>query len=334
MAAPNPDKIKQTLNISRPDILFGVARLPGTNRFFVGSSDFKVYETDLTQPKPEFKPLAAHGSYVTSVAVAGTTVVSGGYDGKLIWWDTTAGSMARTVDAHTKQIRKVVTAPGGKIVASVADDMICKLWDAATGKMIRELRGHKELTPHNFSSMLYACAFTADGKHLATVDKPGKIVVWEVESGKEVATMEAPVMYTWDPVARRHSIGGPRSLAFSPDGKSLVVGGTGKIGNIDHLEAKGRVEVFDWQKSQRTHEFPGDRFQGLVNRLQFHPSGEWLLGAGGAGTGFMMFFDLSAKKVLRQEQVPMHVHDFLLSEAGDTVYMVGHNRVVVSEMKG
>ncbi len=334
MPGPNPDKIKQVLNLSRPDILFGVARLPGTNRFFVGSSDFKVYETDLTVAKPEFKPLAAHASYVTSVAVAGSIVVSGGYDGKLIWWDTTAGSQARTVDAHARWIRKVVTSPTGKIVASVADDMVCKLWDAGSGKLIRELHGHSPMTPNNFQSMLYTCAFTPDGKHLATADKTGKIVVWEVESGKQAATMEAPVMYTWDPVQRRHSIGGIRSLAFSPDGKSLAVGGMGKVGNIDHLEGKARVEVFDWQKGQRSQEFPGDRFNGLFNRLQFHPSGEWLLGGGGAANGFLTFFDLAGKKILRQEQVPMHVHDFLLNEAGDTVYVVGHNRAVVFEMKG
>ena len=59
------------------------------------------------------------------------------------------------------------------------------------------------------------------------------------------ATVEAPTMYTWDPTARIHSTGGVRSLAFSPDGSMLVVGGTGKVGNIDHLDAKARIEVFD-----------------------------------------------------------------------------------------
>ena len=44
-------------------------------------------------------------------------------------------------------------------------------------------------------------------------------------------------------------------------------------GNIDHLEGKARVEVFDWKKGARTYEFPGDRFVGLVNHLQWHPDG-------------------------------------------------------------
>src|SRR5262249_58338688 len=96
---------------------------------------------------------------------------------------------------------------------------------------------------------------------------------------------------------------GIRSVAFSPDGQQLAVGGMGKVGNIDHLEGKTRVEVFDWQKAKQTYEFKGDKFNGLVNHLEFHPAGTWLLGAGGAGDGFLQFFDLKAGKVLRQEKV-------------------------------
>ena len=117
-------------------------------------------------------------------------------------------------------------------------------------------------------------------------------------------------MYTWDKVQRLHSIGGVRSLAFSPDGKQLAVGGIGKIGNIDHLEAKSRVEVFDWKAGKQARGVRRATSQGLVNRLAWSPGGSWLLGAGGAGEGFLLFFDVAAKKTLRQEKLPMHVHDF------------------------
>ena len=98
--------------------------------------------------------------------------------------------------------------------------------------------------------MLYALTFSQDGKFLATGDKVAHVAVWDVETGQQVGSCEAPIMYTWDKVQRLHSIGGVRSLAFSPDDKQLAVGGTGKIGNIDHLEAKARVEVFDWKAGQ------------------------------------------------------------------------------------
>ena len=331
---PNPEKLKVVKDVSHKAITFAVARVPDSLRVFLGGSDFKVYEADLAAAKVEPKELYAHESYVTGVALAGKTLVTGGYEGKLTWYDTEAKKVVRSEAAHAKWIRRVISSPDGKLVASVADDMVCRLWDAATGKQVNELRGHAEKTPHGFGSMLYAVAFSADGKHLATADKVGKVKVWEVPSGKPVAEVEAPVMYTWDPVQRLHSIGGVRSVAFSPDGKTLAVGGIGKIGNIDHLEANARVELFDWAARKRLTEYVADKSKGIVNCLRFAPDGSWLLAAGGANDGFLLLLDRDGKKTLRQEKVGAHVHDAALDEKGETVVLAGHNKIVVVEMKG
>src|SRR5262245_28289790 len=204
---PNPDKLKLAKDVGLKAIAFAVARVPNSQRIYLGGSDFKVYEVDLAASKVEPKELYAHESYVTGVALAGKTLVSGGYDGKLTWYDTDAGKVIRSEPAHAKWIRRVVSSPDGKLVASVADDMGCRLWDATSGKCVNELRGHAEKTPHGFGSMLYAAVFSADGKLLATGDKVARVKVWEVPSGKPVAEVEAPIMYTWDPVQRLHSIG-------------------------------------------------------------------------------------------------------------------------------
>jgi WD40 repeat protein len=335
MPVANPEKLKAVKTVSRPDILFALARKPGTSQIFCGGSDFSVYAIDLEGPKPEPKELGRHESYVTGLALSGSTLVSGGYDGKLIWWNADSYSKVREVPAHSKWIRRVAVTPDGSILASVADDMVCRLWDIASGRLIRELRGHAELTPSHFPSMLYAVAISRDGRHIATADKIGHIVVWDVESGVLLATLEAPELYTWDPVQRRHSIGGIRSLAFSPDGKFLAAGGSGKISNIDHLDGKALVEVFDWEKGERTHSFASDKFKGLVESLTFHPQGDWLLaGGGGDKDGFLMFFNLAAKKTIAQEKTPMNLHDLALNESGDTIYAVGHRRIMVFGMKG
>ncbi|QJW92747.1 WD40 repeat domain-containing protein [Frigoriglobus tundricola] len=332
MNAPNPDTLKLAKDFSRPVITFAIARADGSETAYLGCSDFKVYAADFAAARFEPKELYAHESYVTGVALAGTTLVSGGYDGKLTWYDTAEKKVICTQDAHAKWIRKVIASPDGTTVASVADDMVCKLWDAKTGQLTRELKGHKEKTPNEFTSMLYAVAYSADGKLLATGDKVGHVVVWDAQTGKQLGTCEAPVMYTWDKVQRLHSIGGVRSLAFSPDGKSLAAGGMGKVGNIDHLEGKARVEVFDWKTGKQTAEFPGDKFSGLVNRLAWAPDGSWLVGAGGAGEGFLCFFDAANKKTLRQEKVAMHVHDFAITAAADQITCVGHNRITVHRL--
>jgi WD40 repeat protein len=332
MYAPDPDKVKVVKDLARKEIVFALARKPKSGRIFFGGSDFAVWELDLEQAKLEPKELGHHDSYVTSLALAGTNLVSGAYDGKLIWWNIESGSQVRAIDAHRKWIRCVRTAPGGAMLASVADDMVCRIWDTASGQLVRELHGHAEKTPHDFPSMLYACAFSSDGRFLATGDKVGHINVRELETGQAVATLEAPGFYTWDPVQRRHSIGGIRALAFSPDGMALAVGGIGKIGNIDHLEGKPRVELFDWRKGKQLCELSGEG-KGLVEHIEFHPHGDWLLAAGGYSDGFFIFCDPAAKKVIAQIKVPMYVHDFSFNESCGRAYTVGHHKIALMELK-
>src|SRR3712207_785874 len=101
MPEPRPQNLPTAREISRRDILFFVARVPGTDRLLVASSDGKVHELDAAQRSGPGRPLADHGRYVTCVRLAGDTVVSGGYDGRLIWWSLRESRAIRTTaDAH------------------------------------------------------------------------------------------------------------------------------------------------------------------------------------------------------------------------------------------
>ena len=329
MASGKPESLKLVAERPRPEVVFALRRLPGTRRLIFGGSDFLVRDLDLDRTQAEPGVLGRHESYVTGIALAGggRWAVSGGYDGRLIWWDLEADSRVRALDAHRKWVRRVVATPDGATIASVADDMVCRVWDVESGRLLHELRGHDERTPHQFPSMLFACAISPDGAHLATGDKVGHVVVWDLASGRSLATLDAPTLYTWDPVQRRHSIGGIRSLAFAPGGDLLAVGGIGKIGNIDHLEGPARVEVFDWRRGERTHELASDKLKGLVEHLSFHPAGDWLLAAGGANDGFALFLDLKAKNIILQEKMPMHVHGVVLDEGSGGFVAAGHGKI-------
>lgn len=336
---PEFSNLNKAKEIGRQDILLAMARVPMSERVFVGSSDFKLHELDFAAEKPEDSKLSyeGHQSYVAGVALAGSAIVTGGFDRKLIWWNAETKEKLRTIDdAHAKWIRDVRASCDGKLIASVADDMVCRLWNAETGEKLRELRGHADQTPQGYPSMLYACAFHPDGKHLATVDRVGHVAVWNVDSDQPVAAFDAPENYTWDPQQRRHSIGGLRSCAFSPDGERLAIGGMGQVGNIDHLEGKARVEIFNWAKAERTHEWGKNEFKGLVESLAWHPEGKWLA-AGGGGTegGWLMFFDLGdGAKSAKDEKTPMHIHDMSLAEDGKSLWAAGHQRLVKWELKG
>ncbi|MFL5333359.1 MAG: hypothetical protein ACJ8H8_09300, partial [Geminicoccaceae bacterium] len=84
----------------------------------------------------------------------------------------------------------------------------------------------------------------------------------------------------------------------------------------------------------RTDEYLDNKFKGLVEDLAFHPRGDWLLAAGGANDGFLLFYAPGRKKALRQEKVPLHVHAAPLGEGAETVYAAGNGRIMTFEMKG
>ena len=291
MPESQPRNLRVVRQLNRRDILFSVARLPNSERVLVASSEGKVFELDTAQQGAEGRALADHGRYVTCVRLAGGAAISGGYDGRLIWWDLQGNRVIRTVDAHRLRIRQLAVSPDGSKLASVADDMVCRVWDAAGGQRLHELRGHAERTPQHFTSMLYACAFSADGRLLATADRVAHVIVWDVASGRQLAALDAPLLYTWDGTQRNRSIGGPRALAFSPDGTQLAVGGVGQIGNVDALQGPTRVEVFDWSRQQRVAEFTGPN--GIINRLHYHPRGSWLCALGGGSNGVILFYDVT-----------------------------------------
>ena len=330
-----PNVVKVQKAFSLPGIGFCLATAPDMSLIYTGLSDFSILRANLSAEKIEPSAVGANGhtSYVMGLVRCGETIVSGGYDCSLIWWQAESGEIIRRVaDAHGKWIRMLAASPDQTRIASVADDMLTKLWDAATGECLATWGGYDLKTPQGFPSMLYAVAYSADGKWLATGDRTGRVLVRDATSGQIVATIETPVMYTWDPTARRHSIGGIRSLAFSNDSSQLAVGGMGKVGNIDHLEGVSRIEVFNWQTGTRRFEIEDSKHKGLVEALQFGPGDAYLVSAGGDNSGFVSVWNMTDGKLLTQDKAPMHVHDFELSTDGRSVTAVGHQQGAVIDL--
>ena len=281
---PTISSVKFEKTWSLPGIAFCAAMSADNSVLYAGLSDFSVRGMDPKAEPIDPKPIsdARHNSYVTGLVCTGTELISGSYDGSLLWWNTADGSIVRRIEkAHASRIRRLALSSDRTLVASVADDMRTRLWNVADGAAIADWGDYELKTATGYPSMLYAVAFSRDGKWLATGDKTGHILVRALPGGDIAARLETPVMYTWDPTARQHSIGGIRSLAFSSDSKLLAAGGIGKIGNVDHLEGASRIEVFRWESGERLYEIEDTTFRGLVERLQFIHNDQSLVAIGG-----------------------------------------------------
>jgi WD40 repeat protein len=298
-------------------------------RLFLGSSNFSVFEWAWSADEPRRLEFTGdrHTSYVTGMARCGDQLVSGSYDGRLIWWDMETRTGVRSLTAHDRWIRRVIATPDGREVISVADDMQCKVWDAATGALRLTLSDHAALTPHHYPSMLYAVAVSEDGQWLATADKVGHVAIWDLAEGTRVAALDAPQFYTWDPKQRIHSIGGIRSLAFSPDGQQLALGGIGQIGNIDHLGGPSRIELYRWESGEHLRTMEDDKRKGLVEQMAWHPSSPWLLAAGGDHSGFLTLWNLESGEMVAQEGTDGHVHGFALRSDWRELFVASHQRI-------
>jgi WD40 repeat protein len=95
-------------------------------------------------------------------------------------------------------------APDGKTLATASGDKTVKLWDAATWRELATL-------VHPAESVV---AFSPDGKKMATGCLDGVVRLWDANTGRELRTFKVAGINVF-------------TLAFSPDGATLVTGGGG-----------------------------------------------------------------------------------------------------------
>lgn len=120
---------------------------------------------------------------------------------------TNAARKAKSVEpflilrGHVGTVRSVSFSPDGKTIASGSDDKTVKIWDAATGTILRSLRGH--------SGTVTSVFFSPDGKTLISSGKDKTVRVWDAATGE--AIQRSPGVSCEGTPA-----------AFSPDGKFLA----------------------------------------------------------------------------------------------------------------
>jgi WD40 repeat protein len=308
-APVNAVRTRLAQELRQPSPLFS-CRIDPTGRFvFAGAQDSAIHRWELTTGRRV--ALTGHRSWVRALAfLAGPRqLLSGGYDGKLLWWqaDAETPTPLRTREAHRGWVRAVAVSPDGRTVATGGNDNLVKLWSAADGAPVRELRGH--------ASHVYNVAFHPDGRHLVSGDLHGRVKQWDAATGAEVRALDAAVLHRYDPTFRA-DIGGVRSIAFSRDGSLLACAGITDVTNAFAGIGRPVIVLFDWATGARRHLLrPAANFQGTAWGVGFHPSG-FIAGVGGGNGGALWFWRPTAAASFHSLALPNNARDLDLHPDG------------------
>jgi WD40 repeat protein len=193
--------------------------------------------------------LEGHTEDVNAVAFAPRAglLASGGTEPAIRLWDVSTGKPRGFLKSHTKSVTSLAFSPDGKTLLSGSRDHTAGLWD-----MVPTPGPRKTLPPRINLGPVNGVVFSPDGQRFATASTYASLNVWESTSGKLLATLSTgqrpcqaidwsadgeklvcaidETVRVWDVKSGnelhplRKPVGQPRALAFSPDGRSLLIG--------------------------------------------------------------------------------------------------------------
>ena len=134
-------------------------------------------------------------------------------------------------------------SPDGRIALSGGADSTLKLWDVASGKELRTLRGHTDA--------VWSVAFLPDGRTALSGSCDGTLKLWNLATGKELGTLRGHNLAVYDvaisPI-RQFAISGSADktlMAWSLVGAKELYTFTGNESHIENvaISADGRMAV-------------------------------------------------------------------------------------------
>lgn len=95
---------------------------------------------------------------------------------------------------HTDQLPSVAVSPDGKRIATGSGGKTIILWDATSGQLLRQLRGHRNL--------VLGLTFDPSGQRLLSAGRDNDLRLWDVASGTTLRVFQGHVAGLWSVIVR------------------------------------------------------------------------------------------------------------------------------------
>ncbi|EGX53229.1 hypothetical protein AOL_s00006g490 [Orbilia oligospora ATCC 24927] len=210
-------------------------------------------------------PLPPNGRYLGSLASS-----------LFVIWDAVLRQKLRALDP-TYRIKCFAFSPDSKwLTVALSKPNIIELWDVdmviqgrvtpGTDQAIQVFRGHNNLVT--------AVLYSPDGKLFASASEDQTVRIWDPATGQQLLQTSVGTSPSWNNF---------RTMAFSPDGKHLVLG-------LEDL-----VMLWSVTTGEQVRIFP-EKFRGCAS-MALSPSGKEL--ALGKGDGRVEIWDMTTRKMIK-----------------------------------
>jgi WD40 repeat protein len=210
---------------------------------------------------------ASHRGGVLAMAIGrGNKLITSGNDKKVSLVNMLTGKQLLSILTQSP-VRDLAFSPDGKWFVSAADDHRIRVWDAEDGS---EILGMTQ------DGAVSKVVVSPDGQWIATTGDDRTTRVWDAVTGAQV--YQIPLTASG------------AELAFSNDGNYLV-----------STDQKGKVNI--WDVSTLGARKDSIQFSGILNNIQYSPSGDQLAVAGKNGV-WLLNLDSTADTISRPTDSP------------------------------
>jgi WD40 repeat protein len=192
--------------------IFALAFAPGGERIVAADADGRLHAWDLaaedevgtSKPVKQFVVTLNFDSKGTRIVAASTSL-----GGDVFIWDASTLRQL-SVLTHGEVVNSAELSPDGSLVVTASEDGTARLWDAATGSVVRTL----EDEPRGIAW----ATFSADGRLVATA-REKTVRVWNARTGERLSEMRGHNDWVFFVQFRRD---GNVALSASSDGTARV----------------------------------------------------------------------------------------------------------------